>query len=418
MKLSSFGQKFTSQSGILQLMDDLGSALAGDEPVLMLGGGNPAHIAELQTAFRRQVEKILAAPGEFERWVGNYAPPQGSPDLRQALAGLLRQEYGWPVSAENIALTHGSQSAFFLLFNMFAGPYPDGSRKKILLPLAPEYIGYEDVGLTGDFFTANRPQFEFLDEQTFKYHVDFDALSVGDNIGAICVSRPTNPTGNVLTNQELRRLVDLAQAHDIPLIIDNAYGLPFPSIVFTEAEPVWDENVILCMSLSKLGLPSVRTGIVIAPEPVIQAISAMNAITSLAPGGLGAGLVADLIRSGEIIRLSREVIRPYYRRKAEQAAAQLRQELAGLPCYIHKPEGAFFLWLWFKDLPITTLTLYQRLKQRRVLVVPGEYFFPGLPGDWRHKHECIRVSYAQSDPVVQEGLHIIAGEVKRAYDEA
>lgn len=415
MKLSQFGQKFAARSGILQLMDDLGHAMAGGQRMLMLGGGNPAHIPAVQALFREQMARILADPAEFGRFVGNYDPPQGKPAFLEALAGLLHREFGWPVSAKNIALTHGSQSAFFFLFNMFAGQFASAAPKKILLPLAPEYIGYADVGLTGNFFVAGRPDFEFLDDRLFKYRVNFDTLPVSDDIGAICVSRPTNPTGNVLTDDEISQLAGLARQRDIPLIIDNAYGLPFPNIIFTRARPVWDEQIILCMSLSKLGLPGVRTGIVIAAEPVIEAISAINAISSLAPGGVGAALTLELIRSGEIIHLSQDIIRPYYRQKASQAVAQLQHQLDGVDFFIHKPEGALFLWLWFRGLPITSQQLYERLKQRRVLVVPGHYFFPGVTEAWRHKDECIRVTYSQDEAVVQEGLSIIADEVKRAY---
>jgi len=416
MKLSKFGQKFTRKSGILQLMHDLGHAMAGDEPMLMLGGGNPSHIPAVEARLRERMEQILATCDEFERVVGNYGPPQGMKQFLEALAGLLRHEYGWPIGPENIALTHGSQTAFFFLFNMLAGLFDDGSTKKILLPLAPEYIGYADVGLTDDFFVASKPEFEFLGDQIFKYRVNFEAVSVTGDVGAICVSRPTNPTGNVITEAEINTLSDLARQHDIPLIIDNAYGIPFPNIIFTEVQPMWAEHIILCMSLSKLGLPGTRTGIVIANEQVIRAISGINAISSLAPSGVGASLVLDLINSGEIIQLSREVIRPYYQHRAEQAIAQLRTELPAEYFHIHKPEGALFLWLWFKNLPITSQELYERLKARRVLVVPGHYFFPGLTEEWRHKHECIRVTYSQDEAVVREGLAIIAEEVKRAYD--
>jgi valine--pyruvate aminotransferase len=417
MRYSKFGQKFTGPSGILTLMDDLGRAMSSSEPMLMLGGGNPAQIPAVQAVFRRRMEQILATPGDFERLIGNYDPPQGKPQFLEALAHLLQSRFGWPVTAKNIALTHGSQTAFFFLFNMVAGEFTGGRRKKILLPLAPEYIGYADVGLTDDFFTANRPDFEFLDAHTFKYHIDFDSVAVTDDIGAICVSRPTNPTGNVLTETEIARLSELARRHNIPFIIDNAYGLPFPNIIFSEAAPIWDEHIILCMSLSKLGLPAVRTGIVIANEQVIEAMTAINAIASLAPGGIGAELVLDMLRSGEIIRLSRDVIKPFYRQRAEQAAAQLIDQLDDLPFYVHKPEGAIFLWLWFKDMPITSQELYERLKQRRTLVIAGQHFFPGLAGEWRHKHECIRVTYSQDEAVVREGLQIIVEEVKRAYDE-
>ncbi|MGH8603615.1 MAG: aminotransferase class I/II-fold pyridoxal phosphate-dependent enzyme, partial [Gammaproteobacteria bacterium] len=299
----------------------------------------------------------------------------------------------------------------------FAGRFRDGQKKKILLPMAPEYIGYADLGLTEDLFTARRPEIEYLAPHRFKYHVDFEHIDLSSDVGAICFSRPTNPTGNVLTDQEVTRLMALAQERQIPLIIDNAYGSPFPNIVFTAATPLWDEHTIVCLSLSKLGLPGARTGIVIAPEPVAQAITGMNAIFNLAPSSLGALLTLEWVKSGEIIRLSQEVVKPYYRGKAEQALGWLDIALEGLDYFVHHPEGAMFLWLWLRGLPIKSEQLYERLRRRGVVVVSGHYFFPGLEEDWRTRRECIRISYAQTPETVQQGIAIIGEEVRKAYRE-
>ncbi len=416
MKLSEFGRKLTTSSGILHLMDDLGDAMAaGGRDTLMLGGGNPGHIPDVQERFRARMHRILESDGQFEDMIGNYDNPQGDKAFLEAMAGLLRKEFGWDITSRNIALTNGSQSAFFLIFNMFAGRFADGSRKKILLPLTPEYIGYADVGLTDDFFTSNRPEFEYIDDHTFKYHIKFDSISVTDEIGAICVSRPTNPTGNVLTDTEIEHLCRLADENDIPLIIDNAYGTPFPHIIFTDAKPYFNEHTIVCMSLSKLGLPTARTGIVIANEKIVEALSAMNAVIGLAPGGMGASLALDMVRTGKILQLSQDVIRPFYQTKVDSAAEQFRKELDGVDFLMHKPEGALFIWLWFRDFPITTQELYERLKERNTLVVPGHYFFPGMEEDWQHKHECIRVTYSQKDETVSAGIKVIAEEVRKAY---
>ncbi len=415
MQFTQFGEKFTAVSGILQLMDDLGNAMAGGGDMIMLGGGNPSHIPAVQTRFRERMAQILANENEFERLIGNYDPPQGYPEFNTAVADLLRNTYGWDVSAKNVALTNGSQTAFFYLFNMLAGKFPDGSFKKILLPLAPEYIGYVDAGIADDIFVANKPQFEFIDDHTFKYHINFDALTIDEDISAICVSRPTNPTGNVLTNEEIEKLRLLARQHDIPLIIDNAYGAPFPSIIFNDVTPVWDENIVLCLSLSKLGLPGARTGIVIANEEIATAVGRMNAVVSLAPVSFGAGMALDMVRSGEILQISQDLIRPYYQERAETAVEWVWEALTGTDFYIHKPEGAFFFWLWFKDLPISSAELYERLKKRGVLIVPGHYFYPGLQEKWNHKHECIRMNYTQEEWKVREGIRIIGEEVKRAY---
>lgn len=413
MNVSKFGKKIAVQSGIGQLMDDLGAALLEDD-VLMLGGGNPAHIPEVERCLRQGMEALLRAGGRFERAVGNYDPPQGNIELIEAVSRLLRERFGWGVGPRNIALTNGSQSAFFILFNLFAGDYEDGTRRKILFPLLPEYIGYCDVGLSLDQFAAQKPRIELLDEHSFKYHIDFDRLRIAADIGAICVSRPTNPTGNVLTNSELERLGNLAQAREVPLILDNAYGVPFPNIVFTDADPLWNENTIVCMSLSKLGLPGVRTGIVIARPEVVEMVARANAVMSLAPGGVGPALVTDLVRSGRVIDLSREVIQPFYRQKMQEVLRQIHASFEGVDYRVHKPEGAFFVWLWFPGLPLTSQQLYERLKQRNVLIVPGHHFFPGLTEPWSHTQECLRISYAQDPKVVAAGLEVIADEVRRA----
>lgn len=414
MRVSQFGEKFVRDCGILQLMDDLGNALAGGQEMIMLGGGNPSRIPQVEACLRERMERGMREGDAFERLVGNYAPPGGDVAFRTAVADLLRRECGWPVSAANIALTNGSQTAFFYLFNLFAGRFADGSHKKVLLPLTPEYIGYADVGLEDDLFISYRPEIEFHDGRQFKYRVDFDALRVTPDVGAICVSRPTNPTGNVLTDEEIDRLHALARQHDIPLIVDNAYGPPFPGILFRDVRPVWDEHIVFCLSLSKLGLPGARTGIVVARPEIAAAVASANAVLSLAPGNFGAYMALDLLRSGDVLRLSREVIQPHYARQKELALGFLREELEGVDYYVHVPEGAFFLWLWFKDMAITSAELYERLKARRVLVVPGHYFFPGLPGEWRHRHECIRMNYAQEPAIVREGLRIIGDELRRA----
>ena len=420
MKFSDFGKRFSVEIGIGELMDDLGDALVSDPAPLMLGGGNPAHVPEVQALFRSRMEAILSRAGEFERVIGNYDTPQGAKSFVGAIADLLHDEFGWKIGPENIALTNGSQNAFFSLFNLFAGKFEGGHSKQILLPLAPEYIGYSEVGLEPNFFQANRPEIELLDDRLFKYRVDFDRLKMDDNIGAICFSRPTNPTGNVVTDDEVSRLREIANLQGIPLIIDNAYGTPFPNIIYSKAKPVWDENIVLCLSLSKFGLPSLRTGIVIAREEIIQVISRMTSVLSLAPGSLGPALALDLVQSGEITRVSNYMVKPFYEEKANRAVAQLRREMGDhIPMRIHKPEGALFLWLWFEGLPISSQELYQRLKKKGVLVVSGHYFFPGMEEDnWDHKNQCIRVTYTQDDEVVERGLSLIASEIRKIYSES
>ncbi|MED5534831.1 MAG: valine--pyruvate transaminase [Pseudomonadota bacterium] len=414
-KWSKFGERFARPTGAAELMEDLGIATAAENEVLLLGGGNPGKIPEMQSLLRSRLADVAASDISTDQMFCNYPHPKGDVAFRKALAELLKREYGWQLSADNIALTAGSQTGFFLLFNMLAGEFSDGSVKRILLPATPEYAGYTDIGLMENLFVSQRPEIEDHPDGFFKYHVNFDTLKIDEDIAALCISRPTNPTGNVITDEELQQLDEMARRADVPLIVDNAYGLPFPRIVFSKATPSWNDNVVLCMSLSKLGLPGVRTGIIVANEEFIEALSNMTAVQSLAVASAGAVFVQPWLESGEIIDISRRYITPFYKHKSQVACQILRRELDGIPFKIHVPEGAFFLWVWLPGLPISSHDLYRRLKARGVFVMSGHHFFPGLKGSWRHRDECLRLSYSQDSTVVEEGMKLIGEELRKLY---
>lgn len=416
---TAFGEQLGSGTAIGELMQDLGDALAqGGDEMVMLGGGQPAHIAEVDALWRDRMQQIVAETGALETMLGNYDPPGGNALFCQRLADLLETQYGWEVGAENIAVTSGGQTAFFFLFNMLAG-----EGKEIVLPLVPEYIGYASQLVAGGSFRAVKPQIEEIGEHEFKYRVNFDALRLDEKTAAVCVSRPTNPTGNVLTDGEIEQLRTATRAADVPLIIDNAYGAPFPLAIFGDVQPVWDEDIILTLSLSKLGLPGTRTGIVIARPDVAAAIRSMTATVGLANSNVGQAIVSPLLENGRLLELSRETVRPFYQKKSLAAQQWVHAAFADLGegnYRIHSSEGALFLWLWFPGLPITSRQLYERLKARRVLIVPGEPFFFGVDDseDWTHRRECLRMTFTMPAEAVERGIRIIAEEVHSAFQNA
>ncbi len=419
MELSLFGQRFTQKSGILELMEDLGTALGAPRDLAMLGGGNPASIPAVNQIWKDRLEEILRSDDELEVFLTQYDTPQGKLTFLQALSDFFKTRFGWNVGPENIAVTNGSQNAFFLLFNLFAGEFASGQKKSILFPLAPEYIGYADQSLGHDSFRSCRPKIEILSKPYFKYFVDFEHLSLGAQTGAICVSRPTNPTGNVLTKEEVDRLSELCQKSGIPLLLDNAYGTPFPGILFEDIEPFWNETTVLVLSLSKLGLPAARTGIVVARPEIVEAVTSANAILNLANSGMGQTLLLPLLKQGALYQISQTLIRPFYQNLRDFALNSIAQIFASrFPYHIHQPQGALFLWLWFPELPVSTRELYELLKARGVIIVPGEYFFFGMPAEderWKHRQECVRLNYARPATELTKGLQRIAEVVEQCY---
>ena len=421
MVLSDFGTKLSSHSGILQLMDDISRPLPEGVRVRPLGGGNPARVSQVEAAYRRRLEDLLGQGEAFEDLIAHYDSPQGRVGTLDAVAAFFRREYGWPISGANVALTNGSQSAMFYLFNMFSG-MTKGVKRTVLFPLMPEYIGYADQGIEEGTFVSLPPKCEFYSDGSFKYLLDGEAvrayLDAHPEVGAMAVSRPTNPSGNVLRDDEIRLLEALAHEHGIPLIVDNAYGLPFPDIVFTEdAKPLWSEDIVLSMSLSKIGLPSIRTGIVIAREEIAHAVGNINAIAALATGSFGPALVEDMLSSGELTRLAREAVMPFYRRKAEAMKALVDEVFRGTEYHLHRIEGSIFCWIYLPRLDMPTLDFYRLLMEQGVVTVPGEYFFFG-GGSTRYPHEhydkCLRLNYSGDWQLVKEGVELI-GELYRRH---
>ena len=99
MKLSRLGAKFTEESGILQLMHDLGDALAAGDDILMLGGGNPARIPEVEAIFTERLRRLLSGSDEIEKLLASYDAPAGNRAFTRsdgrAPEGTLRLG-GWP----------------------------------------------------------------------------------------------------------------------------------------------------------------------------------------------------------------------------------------------------------------------------------------------------------------------------------
>ncbi len=428
LNLSCFGTKLSEESGILNLMNDLGEAVALRPDMLMLGGGNPAYIPEVQKIWRDNAKKFISNQEAFDKSLVCYDAPQGDPGFLNAFADLFRNRFGLPITSKNVAVVSGVQLGAFCLLNLLAGRMPDGRNKKILIPVSPEYVGYADMGIDLGLFVAcpGRITYPDPDDRTvFKYAVDFDALDevvAREDIAAILVSRPTNPTGNVLTRVELAKLDKLADKIGAWLIVDNAYGTPFPGVIedTSELESVfYSDRTILSFSLSKIGIPGLRTGVIVAREDIIERLSAIMAVVGLANNSFGQRIAKPLFESGDILTISREIVQPFYHRRRMNALEMLKGILDeyGVEGRLHKSEGAFFLWLWLPQLKLGTKELYKKLKERGTLVIPGDEFFYGLetyssekidPEFLNSRNKMLRISFSACEDVLEKGFRTIA----------
>jgi valine--pyruvate aminotransferase len=414
---SDFNNKLSKGSGIGELMLDLGNGLEQAHrqkiEISMLGGGNPAHIPSMEEIFKAKWNELGNDPILLARMLGDYSAPQGLKEFREILAIYLSKQLNAKLTPDHIAITQGSQSAFFMLLNSFSGELESNKTfQKILFPIVPEYIGYLDQSIKRNSFTSIIPIVEKTAKHRFVYKINFDLVKdriSKRDIGAICLSRPTNPSGNIVPSSDMVELYNIAYSSKIPLIVDNAYGYPFPNIAFVSAQLEWKPGMIQVFSLSKLGLPGLRTGIIVADPEVASRIGEMSSILNLAPGNVGSFFVENWLNNGQISQFSNEIIQPFYKEKSNFALSLLDECLNEKVEYqIHESHGALFLWLHFPNHKLNSRQIYNKLKSQGVFVVAGENFFPGLEVDFSHKNECIRLTYSRSPEEVNRGIKILA----------
>lgn len=419
--LTQFGNRMSHLTGVRAIMKDIKETLQANigQQFINLSPGNPVILPEVEQLWRKYTEELLSS-SDYGTVVCRYGDSQGYEPLIEAIVEDFNRRYGLSLTHQNILITPGSQSIYFYAANSFGGYAKNGELKQIVLPLSPDYTGYGGVTLIPEALVSYKPQLDIdASAHRFKYRPDFSQLEINETTGCVLFSRPCNPTGNVLSEEEVLKIANLAAPYDVPVLIDSAYGPPFPALNFTEMAPVFGENIVHCMSLSKAGLPGERIGVAIGDQKIIQVLESFQTNMCIHSSRYGQALVTKAIASGALAELSTTVIRPYYQQKFVIVEHTLDESMPqDLPWFLHRGEGAIFAWLWLENLPITDWDLYQSLKQVGVIVVPGSSFFPGLREEWAHTSQCIRISLTATDAEIEEGMRRLAKVVAEIYEKS
>lgn len=419
LSLSKIGAQMSQLTGVRAIMKDIIETLhsENEQKFVNLSAGNPLILPEVEQLWRNYTAELLAS-SEYGEVVCRYGSSQGYEPLIEAIARDFNQRYGLNLTERHILITPGSQSLYFFAANVFGGYTRSGELKKVVLPISPEYTGYGGVSLVPESVVSFQPSLDINEEKhRFKYRPNFKQLKINQDTGCVIFSRPSNPTGNVLSDQEVKTIADLAAIYNVPVLVDSAYATPFPALNFTPMNPIFGGNIIHCLSLSKAGLPGERLGVAIAEPTLIQVLQSFQTNACIHSSRYGQAIAARAISSGKLAHISATIINPFYQHKFNLLEATFDAEMSSnLPWFLHNVEGAIFAWLWLKDLPITDWELYQKLKKVGVIVVPGSSFFPGLKDNWKHKQECLRISLTASDDEITTAIKRIAKVVEKVYN--
>ncbi|WP_433213171.1 valine--pyruvate transaminase [Microtetraspora malaysiensis] len=411
MQLSRSGQKMSDMSGLRAIMEDVATSTAVDaSDWLNLSIGNPASIKEVTDAWSSLTATVAAE--DFTATSSRYGPSRGMPALVEEIVRSFNARYGWDITADNVVVGPGSQMLFFIATALFAGPAGEDSFRRVVLPMTPDYAGYMGLSLEPDGVAGIAPEVELTGDRSFRYAFDFEALERCPDVGMLLLSSPSNPTGRSIDGEELTRLIDVARRRDVPLIVDHAYGAPFPLVAASEVAPRRDDHVINCFTLSKAGLPAERIGFAIGPRHYIQSMVSFMANSVLHAPQLMQLVAARALSSGLLDSLASSVIRPFYRDRRSYVERLLTDLLPdSINWRLHAGEGGMFCWLWIDHDWFDDMALYRLMKTKKVFIVPGRHFFVNplsMAPEATYATRCFRISITPDEHVIEEGVARIA----------
>ena len=413
-KLSTIGSKMNRLTGVREIMKDIIRALRSDpsKTWLNLSPGNPLILPEVDKMWREYALDIVHSK-EFSEIVGRYGMTQGFDPFIDAIVETYNKLYNWGIKRENVLITAGTQPLYFIAANAFAGTEAStGNHRQIVVPMVPDYTGYDGVVLNDQMIVGFKPRMEILGNHEFKYMIDFNSIKIDNSTAAILCSRPCNPTGNIFTSEEMHKLIQLAKGLDIPLILDSAYAPPFPNLAFVPMELFYNENILHCVSLSKAGLPGERVGYVIGHERYIEILEPFYSNMGIHSSRFGQALAAKAMLSDRLAELSQTVIKNFYQRKLELFRDALHKHMPrDINWFLHRCEGTLFSWLWINTPQMNDVEIYQKLKGGGLLCVPGSTFFPGLKEEYPHRHQCLRLSMTAPDEHLSLAAQVISREL-------
>ncbi len=361
------------ESPILTLIDRIFQLRSRGETVLELHIGEPDF--DTPEGIRRAATRAL------DEGLTHYTSAQGMPDLRAAIADRMRRVHRIPASANDVVVL----PAKFAIYASLLATVEEGD--EVLLP-DPTYLFEQPIRLVGarPVYFPLRPDFS----------LDAAALqrAVTPRTRTLILVSPSNPTGRILTREEVHACLELAETHHLTVLSDETYeSLIYEGTHVAPASlPNAGERVVTVGSFSKLfAMTGWRAGYAIAPAAIKRRLVRVteHTLTCVPPFIQRACLWGLQNAEADTVRFREE-----FRRRRDRLI-ELLTDLPGLT--VTKPQGAFYVFPRYSTPLPSTEFAARLLEEEKLAVVPGISFGPS-------GENHIRISFCHPTPVLEEGV--------------
>ncbi|MBP3940499.1 MAG: aminotransferase class I/II-fold pyridoxal phosphate-dependent enzyme [Christensenellaceae bacterium] len=363
-------------SGIRKLFD-VANEMKG---VISLGVGEPDFITPWNIR--------EAAISSIERGRTHYTSNKGLPELRELISVYLKERFGVNYSADDTLITVGASEGLDLVFRAVLEPGDE-----VLVP-APSYVSY----MPGVRLAYGVPvPVVTCAEDNFVLQPEAIEAAVTKKTKAIVLPYPNNPTGAIMTREQLDRIIPVIEKHDLLIIADEIYAeLTYGTVRHASVAKGLEERTVLISGFSKsLAMTGWRLGYACAPKEILDAMVKIHQYTMLCAPIMAqyAGLEALKTEMESGYMQIREMRHSYNRRRI--LIYEGFNEM-GLSCF--EPKGAFYVFPSIQSTGMTSDEFCTKLlMSKKVACVDGSAF--GSVGEG-----FIRCSYAASVENITEAL--------------
>ncbi|NLS80129.1 MAG: pyridoxal phosphate-dependent aminotransferase [Chloroflexi bacterium] len=327
----------------------------------------------------------------------HYTPSAGIPPLREAIAAEMSRTRGIQVEPNQVVVTPGGKPIMFYLILALAEPGTE-----VIYP-NPGFPIYESMI---NFVGAKPVPVRLLEERGFRFDLDELREKVSDRTRLIIINSPQNPTGGVLTREDLAGIAEVATKYDIPVMSDEIYDRmlyegEFASIASLPGMSTSERTIILNGFSKTYAMTGWRLGYGVMPAELAGHITRLmtNSNSCTAAATQFAGIEALKGPQDEAAKMVAA-----FKQRRDVIVAGLNQ-IPGIRC--HKPEGAFYV---FPNISATGMKSKQMeqflLNEAGVATLAGTSF--GAYGEG-----YIRLSYANSVDNLEKALDRIAGALAK-----
>ncbi|WP_138417023.1 pyridoxal phosphate-dependent aminotransferase [Aquibacillus sediminis] len=349
--------------------------------VIGLGAGEPD--------FNTPEHILTAASKAMHDGLTKYTPAGGTVELKQAIVDKMKKDQGLTYASEQVIVTTGAKHALYTLFQVLLNPADE-----VIVP-APYWVSYpEQIKLA-----EGTPVFlEAKESNQFKITPEQLEQTITTKTKAVIINSPSNPTGVMYTEEELKALGEVCLKHNILIVSDEIYE----KLIYTDQAHIsiaqisseLKEQTIIINGVSKShSMTGWRIGFAVGNQTIIKAMSNLASHSTSNPTSIAQyAALSAYTSSGEQVEVMR--------RAFEDRLAKLYDwivDIPGITCV--KPKGAFYLFPnvseAVKNNGFSTVDDWVKalLEEEKVALVPGSGF--GSPNN-------VRLSYATSLDQLEE----------------